>query len=233
MKRIRSLVSGAAILLLATRVVAEADSQLVTNLRAGKPQTVVAYGTSLTRFGAWVSHLQEALDARHPGLATVINSGAGSMWSQWGVDNLETRVIERKPDTVFIEFAINDAYLAYKTSVEQARTNLVNMIERVQKANTNCEVILMTMNPSTVTFDRPKFADYYQMYRDVARERRLPLIDHYVNWTRILDADKDLFMKYVPDGLHPGVEGCRKVITPAMVKALGIEAKPAAVEDAR
>jgi hypothetical protein len=50
------------------------------------------------------------------------------MWSKWGVDNLETRVIQKKPDTVFIEFAINDAYLEYKTTIEMARSNLVNMI---------------------------------------------------------------------------------------------------------
>jgi len=232
MRNVKITASVATVLLLAINVLATGHSRLVANLEAGKPQTAVAYGTSLTAACAWVGQLQEALNAAYPGLATVINSGASSMWSQWGVDNLEARVIQKKPDTVFIEFAINDAYLEYKTSVAQARTNLVNMIERIQKANTNCEVILMTMNPSTVTFDRPKFADYYQMYREVAKDRKLPLIDHYVNWKKILDADEVQFIKYVPDGLHPGVEGCKKVITPEMLKALGVKAVPAVVGDA-
>jgi len=70
------------------------------------------------------------------------------------------------------------------------------------------------------------------MYREVAKDRKLPLIDHYVNWKKILDADEVQFIKYVPDGLHPGVEGCKKVITPEMLKALGVKAVPAVVGDA-
>ena len=66
-------------------------SQLVDNLKAGQAQTVVTYGTSLTSGGAWVRQLGQALEARWPGKAKVINSGAGGMWSTWGVDNLDDR----------------------------------------------------------------------------------------------------------------------------------------------
>ncbi len=231
MPSFRVIASATTILLLAINVLAGEDSQFVTNLKAGKPQTLVAYGTSLTAACAWVGQLDAALKLKYPGLANVVNSGASSMWSKWGVDNLDEYVIQKKPDTVLIEFAINDAYLEYKTSVEEARKNLINMIDRIQKANKNCEVILMTMNPSTYAdaTDRPKYPDYYQMYRDVAKERKLRLIDHYVNWKKILDKDKDLFLKYVPDGLHPGEEGCKMVILPEMLKSLGVEAEPPAV----
>ena len=47
------------------------SSCLVRNLQAGKPQTVAAFGTSLTRGGAWVGELQKALNARWPGQARV------------------------------------------------------------------------------------------------------------------------------------------------------------------
>ena len=110
------------------KVLANGESQLVKNLKAGKTQTIVTYGTSLTSGGAWVRQLDAALKARWPGQARVVNSGAGGMWSTWGVDNLDARVIEKKPDTLFIEFGINDAYLDYKTSVVKARANLENMI---------------------------------------------------------------------------------------------------------
>lgn len=33
-----------------------------------------------------------------------------------------------------------------------------------------------------------------QMYRDVARELKLPLIDHYANWAKILAENPVLFM---------------------------------------
>ena len=100
------------------------ESQLINNLKAGKAQTIVTYGTSLTSGGAWVQQLGQALEARWPGKTKVINSGAGGMWSTWGVENLDTRVLAKKPDTLFIEFGINDAYLDYKTTVISARDNL-------------------------------------------------------------------------------------------------------------
>lgn len=200
------------------------DSQLVTNLKAGKKQTVVTYGTSLTAGGAWVADLQQALDEKYPGMATVINSGEGSKWSRWGLENLEARVLSKHPDTVFIEFGINDAFLEYNTSVEQARSNLEDMIARIKASNPNTEVILMTMNtPQGIHLERrPKVLEYYQMYRDVAAERGLLLIDNYVNWAPVLK-DATAFQQLVPDGIHPSKEGSSKVTTPEILKALGLQ----------
>ena len=205
---------------------AEGKSRLVDNLKSGKQQTVITYGTSLTAGGAWVKQLQEALNRSYPEKAKVINSGKGRMWSKWGVDNLDKRVIEKKPDTVLIEFAINDAYLPYKTSVEQAKINLENMIERILKSNSKCEIVLMVMNPPIGVHleRRPKIKEYYQMYREVAKARKLLLVDHYPQWEKIVNEDPQLFNKYVPDGIHPGPEGCKVVITPNIIKALGIGA---------
>jgi len=216
-----------ACLLSATLCLATEKSRLVVNLESGKQQTIITYGTSLTAGGAWVKQLQQALNSSYPGKAKVINSGKGAMWSKWGVDNLDKRVIEKKPDTILIEFAINDAFLRYKTSVEQAQSNLENMIERILKSNSKCEIVLMVMNPPVgVPLERrPKIKDYYQMYRDVAKARKLLLIDHYPKWKRILNEDPKLFNKYVPDGIHPGAEGCKVVILPNIMKALGIEAE--------
>ena len=108
---ILKVIALASVLMLpAITVFAEENSQLVSNLKAGKRQVIVAYGTSLTEVGDWVNQLQEALNAKFPKLATVVNSGMCSMASPWGVENLDARVIWKNTDTVLIEFAINDAY---------------------------------------------------------------------------------------------------------------------------
>lgn len=231
----KSILVTLAILGLVSNVHAGDRSNLVSNLNAGKQQTLVVYGTSLTAGGAWVGQLQKALDERYPGQAKLINSGKGAMWSKWGVDNLDTRVIQKKPDTAVIEFAINDAFLAYKTSVAEARNNLTNMIDRILASKPETEIILMTMNPPVGVHleRRPRIKDYYQMYRDVAKERKLKLIDHYVNWEPIMEKDRALFDKYVPDGIHPGPEGCIQVITPAILMGLGIKAEPTAGGDGK
>ena len=186
-----------------------------------------SYGTSLTAGGAWVQQLSEALAAQFSDRAKVINSGKGGMWSKWGVDNLQERVIDKKPDAVLIEFAINDAYLEYKTEVADARANLIQMIDRIQQAKPTTEVVLMTMNPPIGIHleRRPKIQDYYQMYRDVARDRKLLLVDHSPRWERLLADDKATFDRYMPDGLHPESEGCAQVITPAILKAIGLPAE--------
>jgi acyl-CoA thioesterase-1 len=223
MMNARTKFCGMILWFLAFNAVAEEKSQLIRNLNAGLPQSIVTYGTSLTAGGSWVGQLQTALETQYPGLATVINSGEAGMWSTWGVDNLESRVIDKRPDTVFIEFTINDAHLANHVSIQQARANIENMISSIHRANRHAEIFLMIMNPpiGKDLESRPQFLDYYQMYRVVAKKFKVGLIDHYPSWKRILDEDENLYMKYVPDGLHPGMEGCRKVITPMILKRLG------------
>ncbi|MGE8145910.1 SGNH/GDSL hydrolase family protein [Pseudomonas frederiksbergensis] len=210
------------LLSLSTASFAGQESDLYSNLDAGKAQTVVAYGTSLTASGAWVQQLGDDLNQRYPGRATVINSGKGSMWSGWGVENLDSRVISKSPDTVFIEFAINDAFLPHKTTVEQARKNLELMIDRIKAAKASTEIILMVTNPVTggSGVERPKLRDYFQMYRDVAKAKGLRLIDNYPKWEAVLKSNPDLFNQYVADGLHPNADGYRAVVVPSLIENL-------------
>lgn len=202
-------------------------SRLVTNLDANKKQVIVAYGTSLTEGGAWVKQVGDAIESRYPHLVTVINSGGSGMWSDWGVQNLDARVIRKKPDAVFIEFCINDSVERFHCTVEQSRQNLETMITGILKDNPECEIILMTMTPG----DGPRPGDksyrksidqYNDMYRAVAKKRGLLLIDHYPNWKELEARDPNLFLKYVPDTIHPTALGCSAVVTPAILKALGI-----------
>ena len=202
-------------------------SRLVANLEAGKKQVVVAYGTSLTDQGAWVKQVSNKINSKYPGLVTVHNSGGSGKWSDWGVENLDVRVLKMSPDTVFIEFAINDCVDRFNATVEIAQNNLTHMVDRILETNPDCEIILMVMNPATGRWagSRSRLLEFYQMYRDVAEERGFLLIDHYPKWEQILDENPKLFNQYVPDGLHPGSEGCKEVITPMIIRSLGMTAE--------
>ena len=191
-------------------------------LKAGIRQHIVAYGTSLTEDGAWVNQIRLTFDIKFPDLVTVTNSGKAGMWSTWGVENLNERVIVLNPDAVFIEFGINDACLPNETALEKARTNLETIIDRILSHNPNCQIILMTMNPPIKEHldIRPAIDAYYQMYRDVAQARNLLLIDHYPIWKAILDKNIDNFIALVPDGIHPNAQGCEMVTTPTILNAL-------------
>jgi acyl-CoA thioesterase I len=217
------------LLVLAAPVLADARSRLVSNLEASRKQVIVAYGTSLTAAGAWVQELDGILKQRYPGLATVVNSGGSGMWSEWGVQNLDTRVIQKKPDTVFLEFGINDSVERFHCSVAQSRTNLETTIERTLQSNPQCEIILMTTTPGDQyppghTSHRKDIAAYYEMYRAVAKKRGLLLVDHYAHWKALRAKDEALYRKYVPDSVHPTPAGCSAVVTPAILDTLGLQA---------
>ncbi|MFD2144591.1 SGNH/GDSL hydrolase family protein [Mucilaginibacter antarcticus] len=215
-----------ALLLIASQFdIAHAQSKLIKNLEAGKPQILVTYGTSLTAAvggKAWVNEITATLNKKYNGLLTTINSAKSAMWSTWGVQHLEDSVIKKNPDAIIIEFGMNDAFLNYKTSVELARLNLNYMIDRIKLNNPDCEVILQTMN---IALDgsgaaRPDLLKYYQMYRDVAKQRKLLLIDHYPHWKALLDQGREAYLKAMPDGLHPGVEASKTMIAPYVVERL-------------
>ncbi len=200
-------------------------AQLIRNLSLGEKQTLVIYGTSLSAYlggPAWVNEVAARLNRHFNGNLTVVNAAKGAMWSTWGVQNLEDSVIKKKPDAVMIEFSMNDAFLAYQTSPDLARLNLNYMIDRIKLNNPNCQVILQIMNiPINEHSDRrPDLESYFKMYRQVARKKGLLLIDHSIYWKKILAEGKDVYLKYVPDGIHPDEKSGRELIAPYVIKKL-------------
>ncbi|OGV55434.1 MAG: hypothetical protein A2X45_23975 [Lentisphaerae bacterium GWF2_50_93] len=186
---------------------------------------MVAYGTSLTQYGAWVKQLQDYLEKNYPGLATVTNSGGSGQQSEWGLKNVQEKVIKLKPDAVFIEFSVNDCVGRFKISVEKAKSNLAEITKRIKDANPDCEIILQVMNPviGKSAADRKDMKSYQQMYRDFAKEKGYILIDHMPEWEKVLDKSEKDFLKFVPDGLHPGGPGYEKVVIPTIIRQLGLE----------
>jgi lysophospholipase L1-like esterase len=215
----------------AVSTVAQA-SELVRDLAAGRSRKVVVYGTSLTAGGPWVGQMQTWLAANYSGTMTLVNSGLSGKNSAEGVAQLSTKVLAHNPDTVFIEFAVNDAFLysdgTPQLSVAEARANLITMIDAIAAQNPKAEIILQTMNSvwdspagsnQSATL-RPNLPAYYQMYRDVAAERGLLLIDHYPNWVALQTNDLATFQTYIPDGVHPTAAGTQAMTMPLLQRQL-------------
>ena len=201
------------------------------HLQKGQPQHLIVYGTSLSSGGngsAWMDVVKARIGEKYgDNLVSYTLAGKGGMWSVWGVKNFEDSVIAKKPDAVFIEFGMNDAFQEYGTSVALARLNLEYMIDRLRLYNDSCDIFLQVMNMpigKSATF-RPHLDDYYAMYRKVAEEKKVMLIDHYPNWKQILDQGEDTFRQYVPDGLHPNKKGGEEVIAPKIVEILNLNKK--------
>lgn len=193
------------------------------NLKAGKPQTVVVYGTSLTAGGAWVASARKWFDAEYPGLVAFVNSGGSGMNSDWGVQKLQEKVLNHKPDLVFIEFAINDAHEKFKMPVQKGASNLDQIVRGIRESNPQAAIVLQVMNPvwdaneRKSSSSRPEYLKYMENYRVYAREKNLPLLDHYVVWEKIQKSEPEKFKKYIPDGTHPTNEAS-VLVTWATVK---------------
>ena len=202
-----------------------AQTQLTKKLKNGEDQLVLIYGTSLSSGDngkTWMGEVADHFNRKYGSHLKYRLAGKGGMWSTWGVQNLEDSVISRSPDAVIIEFGINDAFEKYKTSPSVAQLNLEYMINRIRLQNPSCEIILQVMNMpigKSAGF-RPNLKAYYDIYREVAKKRKLLLIDHYPNWQKILDRGEVEFLKHVPDGIHPNSESGREIIAPFIINRL-------------
>lgn len=201
----------------------EKPARFIQALKAGKKQTIVCLGTSLTSGGAWVTQFQAELDKRYPGLARVLNYGASGQNGGHGL-GAAPGAVKAGADAIFIEYSINEAKDA-QMHVETSRDTFLGTVKRIREGNPDCEIFPMTMNccEGGAAARRPTLHEFYQAYRDAARELGLPCIDHNRNWVRIWEEDPDLFMSYIPDGCHPGGSGCAAVIVPELLRAVGLE----------
>ena len=233
----RHLLALSALLALAVAPFASAAAppappRFITALRAGTPQHVVIYGTSLSKGGAWVPQLRATFDARFPGLVTLTNSARGGQHSGWGAAHVDSAVIAIKPDVVFIEFAINDAVTRFDLSLDTIRRNVDKILDRIAAVLPTCEVILQIMNPAFGKAEgesahRRNQDAYQQIYRDAAKRRGLLLVDHSVAWNHLLATEGEAAVKkLIPEGVHPNVEGWRRLVTPTLHRALDLAPPP-------
>lgn len=162
------------------------------------------------------------------------------------MQTLNSLVLGKNPDTVIIEFSMNDASTNYTSAdvdgnppitLARSRSNLESMISSIKAQNPFAEVILMTMN---IAWDspngsgisasvRPHLLDYYQVYRDVAAEQNLLLVDNYSAWKAINDASPTTYRSYVPDGVHPTASAATLVTFGNLKTALVAVPEPSTV----
>lgn len=197
-------------------------------LKAGQKQTVVVYGTSLTEGGRWTVSLKNWFEEKYPGQVTFVNSGMSGQNSDAGIKHIQSRVIDKKPDLVFIEFAINDAHVKFNLTPEHALDNLNKMVKAIRENNPQTAIVLQVMNPvwdnpkntNNSATNRPNYEAFCANYRNYARDNKLPLLDHWVNWVKLRDKDPEKFKLYVTDGTHPSAHASVTVTWPLIQSML-------------
>lgn len=184
-------------------------------MEKGKTASRIAIlGTSLTAKGSWVAELERALSACNPAVAVTPLAKPGAN-SSWGLAALQSEGAGY--DIIIVEFSINDASLFHGMPVFMSRERHRAILALIRE--TGAVPVLATMSSAwgREAWERPGQASYRDMYRDLAQEEGVALIDTWPGWSGLGD---DLRRGLVPDNLHPTPEAMRQVAIPAFLLAL-------------
>ena len=185
-------------------------------LRKGESRTIALYGTSLTiaeepdASGAWVLEFRRWANQRFGERLRIINSAESGKNSQWGLENLDERIVSKQPDFVFIEFGMNDSYTPYNCTLKQVEGQIEELIRRIQTTAPDTGIALMTMNPKIEDALEPVAPSkhnllpaFYQLYADAARRHQLDFLDHYSEWIARELLEPGYLKNNIRDGVHP------------------------------
>lgn len=223
---------------------------IIPRLKHGENLKLAAIGTSLTDKGSgnkgWFEHTGEWLnELPYKGKVTCSNHAVGGSASKtgksdkgyhpgrYGLLQLSDVLANENPDAIFIEFAINDAFLPYHISNQASEENLQTMIDQInewakkqnQGKGKKVDIVVQTMNNciNENAEKRPNLKQYYEGYKTVAEKNHGVLfIDNYPNWVALFNsqADHAIWRSYVPDGIHPNADGDREILIRQVQKKL-------------
>jgi lysophospholipase L1-like esterase len=206
--------------------VAPGDVALAPVGVADRPLRLAVLGTSVTARYAWPRELAAALSACLPHPVEVGVFARPGMGSAWG-ETIVSEAVRFDPDIVLIEFVGNDSDLRHLRSIDGSRATHRRLIGALRAGGRRPSIALMTMNPAFGLrgLARPRMAAFHAMYRELAREADVGLIDTIPRWHALLaTADRRTLL---PDGLHPTDDAQSRVMLDATVPMLA-----AAVADA-
>ncbi len=159
-------------------------------LKAGEAVKIVAFGDSITAGGdaskpelifwrRWADGLQRKYPRAR---VTAVNGATGGDSTAQGLQRLQAKVLDQKPDLVLIGFGMND-HNVNGVPVPQYEQNLKQMIGRIRRA-TAAEVVLFSAFPPNPKwkFGSHHMADYAAATGRIARKTHCAYADVFNNW---------------------------------------------------
>lgn len=159
-------------------------------LLRGEPLKIVAFGDSITAGGdatrpelifwrRWADELQQKHPRAH---VTVLNGATGGDSTVQGLQRLQSKVLDQKPDLVLVGFGMND-HNQNGVSIPKFELNLRQMINRI-RSETEAEVVLLSAFPPNPRwkFGTHRMAEYAAATERVAREAACAYADVFNNW---------------------------------------------------
>jgi len=159
-------------------------------LKAGKDVKIVAFGDSITAGGEaskpelifwrrWADDVQHKYPGAH---ITPVNGATGGDSTVQGLQRLQAKALDEKPDLVAIGFGMNDHNVG-GVRIPQFEQNLKQMIARI-RSETGAEIVLFSAFPPNPKwkFGSHHMADYAAATGRVAGETACAYADVFNNW---------------------------------------------------
>ena len=136
----------------------------------------------------------------------VIKTGISGWTTQAVRDDIEWNVLQFRPHIVSIMLGMNDAAKG-REAIGKFKDNYNFIIDEIEKLNSL--VLLHTMNPiwESAKKDRGDLPFYVEAVREIASQRKLPVIDHYSYWQQKLAEDPRRSFGWMDDEIHPNSRG--------------------------
>ncbi|MDB6027852.1 MAG: Lipolytic protein family [Verrucomicrobiales bacterium] len=170
-------------------------SKTHAKLAGGENVKVVAFGDSITAGGdatepnlifwkRWTDSLQQ----KYPrAKIEAINGATGGDTTRQGIERLQEKVLNAKPDLVLIGFGMNDHNIGgFGTPLAAFTNNLATMIDRIRK-ETGAEIILFSTFPPNPKwhYGSHNMEAYALATEKVARAKGCAFGDIFHNWIAI------------------------------------------------
>lgn len=183
--------------------------KIIEMFKEGSPVTIAALGDSLT--SGWLvkkgylDYLQEMLLNKYPRTKlNIINRGVPGDTARGGRERIEKDILTGKPDAVFVQFALNDAFTGYSPS--EFRENIQEIIDRVNE-DTEAEIILITSTYLGFGFGGDAAKTFYNVLESISEKNKISIVRVDEYWKKNI-VDRDHFLNFVlDDHLHPNENG--------------------------
>jgi acyl-CoA thioesterase I len=144
-----------------------------------------------------------------------ITTSIGGEQSEQGAKRFKDDVLCKKPDLVFIDYALNDRGIG----LERAEKAWRSMIQEALDAN--IKLVLMTPTPDLkedILDENAILAGYANMIIKLGEEYQIPVVDVYAQFKKLKEEEGDI-SKYMAQNNHPNELG-HQVVLKEIVKEL-------------
>lgn len=181
----------------------------IQKLSTGVPVTIVALGDSLTEgwmvSKGYIDYLEEMLHTKFPGnKLKLINRGIPGDTAQSGLYRMEWDVLHYKPDCVFIQYALNDAFSGF--TEQQFKRNIKGIIDNVRDKS-DADIVLITSVYIGDNEDNRHAEGYYRQMEALGEEYRIPVVRTHEYWKKKIREGVVFGTLVQYDGVHPTEEG--------------------------